>query len=93
MDEKTMAMDEKISVFAFQEFCARLERTIKRLWILVIILTVLLVGTNCAWLLYESQFQCVETTEVSQDVDATDGENVVVSGTGDINYGESKADG
>lgn len=93
MDEKTMAMDEKISVFAFQEFCARLERTIKRLWILVIILTVLLVGTNCAWLWYESKFSYVETTEVSQDVDATDGENVVVSGTGDINYGESKADG
>ena len=83
MDEKTMAMDEKISVFAFQEFCARLERTIKRLWILVIILTVLLVGTNCAWLWYESKFSYVETTEVSQDVDATDGENVVVSGTGE----------
>lgn len=86
-------MDKDVSFVAFESVCARFERTIKRLWILVIILTVLLVGTNCAWLLYESQFSHVETTEVSQDVDATDGENVVVSGTGDINYGESKADG
>lgn len=86
-------MDKDVSFVAFESVCARFERTIKRLWILVIILTVLLVGTNCAWLLYESQFSYVETTEVSQDVDATDGENVVVSGTGDINYGESKADG
>lgn len=86
-------MDKDVSFVAFESVCTRFERTIKRLWILVIILTVLLVGTNCAWLWYESQFSYVETTEVSQDVDATDGENVVVSGTGDINYGESKADG
>lgn len=86
-------MDKDISFVAFESVCSRFERTIKRLWILVIILTVLLVGTNCAWLYYESQYQYVETTEVSQDVDATDGENVVVSGTGDINYGEGEADG
>lgn len=86
-------MDKDVSYIAFESVCSRFERTIKRLWILVIILTVLLVGTNCAWLWYEAQFSYVETTEVSQDVDATDGENVVVSGTGDINYGEGKADG
>lgn len=86
-------MDKDISYVAFEGVCARFERTIKRLWILVIILTLLLVGTNCAWLWYESQFQYVETTEVSQDVNTEDGENVVVSGTGDINYGESEADG
>lgn len=86
-------MDKDISFVAFESVCSRFERTIRRLWILVIILTILLVGTNCAWLWYESQFQYVETTEVSQDVNTEDGENVVVSGTGDINYGESEADG
>ena len=87
MDEKTMAMDEKISVFAFQEFCARLERTIKRLWILAIILTVLLIGTNCAWLLYESQFQCVETTTETYEADATDGGIAIANGDGEVNNG------
>ena len=86
-------MDKDISFVAFESVCSRFERTIKRLWILVVILTVLLVGTNCAWLWYESQFEFVESTEVSQDVDAEDGENVTVNGIGDIDYGESEADG
>lgn len=55
-------MDKDISYVAFESVCARFERTIKRLWILVIILTVLLVGTNCAWLYYQSQFEEVTTT-------------------------------
>lgn len=86
-------MDKDVSFVAFESVCSRFERTIKRLWILVIILTILLVGTNCAWLWYESQFEFVESTEVSQDVDAEDGENVIVNGIGDIDYGESEADG
>lgn len=86
-------MDKDVSFVAFESVCSRFERTIKRLWILVIILTVLLVGTNCAWLWYDSQFEFVESTEVSQDVDAEDGENVIVNGIGDIDYGESEADG
>lgn len=36
---------------------ARLERIIKRLWIAVILLVLLLVATNGAWLWYESQFE------------------------------------
>ena len=35
---------------------ARMERTIKRLWITNIILILLFVGSNVAWLMYESQF-------------------------------------
>ena len=89
-------MDHKdIPYVAFESICARFERTIRRLWVLVIILTVLFVGTNCAWLWFEAQFETVEntTTEVSQDVDTEDGENVIVNGTGEVNYGESETDG
>lgn len=39
------------------------ERTITRLWVLCIILIVLLFGSNCAWIYYESQFEDVVTTE------------------------------
>lgn len=80
-------MDKDISYIAFESVCARLERTIKRLWIVVIILIMLLVGTNCAWLWYQAQFEEVTTTEVSQDIESDGGENVVVSGTGDVDYG------
>lgn len=80
-------MDKDISFVAFESVCSRFERTIKRLWILVIILTVLLVGTNCAWLLYESQFQYVETTTESYEADATDGGTAIANGDGVVNNG------
>lgn len=80
-------MDKDVSYIAFESVCSRFERTIKRLWILVIILTVLLVGTNCAWLLYESQFQYVETSTESYEADATDGGVAIANGDGVVNNG------
>ena len=79
-------MDKDVSYIAFESVCSRFERTIKRLWILVIILTVLLVGTNCAWLWYESQFQYVETSE-TYEADATDGGVAIANGDGVVNNG------
>lgn len=70
---------------------SRMERIIKRLWILLILSIVLLVGTNAAWICYESQWQTVETTEVSQDVDTGEG-NAYVAGIGDVYYSEDKTD-
>ena len=56
------------------------ERTIKRLWIIIIMLVVLLFGTNAAWIYYESQFSVEEThTEIEQDTDGG-GNNYVVGG-------------
>lgn len=70
------------------------ERTIKRLWVLIILLVVLLFGTNAAWVIYESQFEVVEETNqtVEQDIQS-DGGNTIVSGIGDVTYGENSADG
>ncbi len=79
-------MDKDISYVAFEGVCARFERTIKRLWILVIIETLLLVGTNCAWLWYESQFTEVETTTESYESDATDGGVAIANGDGEVEY-------
>lgn len=48
----------------------------RRLWIVVIILIVLLFGSNLAWLIYESQFEVVQTETTNSyevDQDATDG--------------------
>ena len=64
------------------------ERTIKRLWIVILVLVVLLVGTNIAWIVYESQFI---TEEVSQEVEATRG-NAYVVGIGDLDYGTGETD-
>jgi len=68
---------------------ARFERTIKRLWILCIILIVALIATNAGWLYYESQFITEETT-VEQEVDTGNGDATVI-GVGDYN-GESETE-
>ena len=40
---------------------ARLERVIKRMWVLVIALIILLCASNAAWIWWESQCQTIET--------------------------------
>jgi len=66
------------------------ERTVKRLWVIIILLIVLLVATNAGWLYYESQFE-TQVQEVTQDVDTGEGD-AIVTGIGDV-YGEGSADG
>lgn len=72
-------MDQKmIPYFCHEGDMARAERTIKRLWILCILLIVLLVGTNIAWIHYESQWETAETV-VTQDVDTVNGGNASIN--------------
>ena len=70
---------------------ARMERSNKRLWIVVLVLIILLLGSNVAWLMYESQFEEVTTTtqEVTQEVECENSYNSFVGG--DYN-GEGKAE-
>lgn len=82
-------MQEKEKQYTIDVIAAMTERTIKRLWILIILLVVLLFGSNAAWLWYESQWEDV-TTEVTQEVDTQNG-SAYVSGMGDVYYGESTA--
>lgn len=81
-------IDDKIPYIVLESVTTRLERTIKRLWILTIILVVLLVGTNAIWLYYESQFE--DTVKIEQEAEWDDNSNVIFNGTGSVNYGESK---
>lgn len=72
MDENT------ISYLAHESAMARMERMVKRLWILCIILIALLVGTNVAWLYYENQFEDTVTT-VTQEVEADEGGRAIIN--------------
>ena len=58
---------------------ARAERTAKRLWITILILIFLLVGTNAAWLYYESSFEEIVITQENDD-----GFNNYIGNDGDI---------
>lgn len=86
-----MGEEKKIEYIAFESTCTRLERMNKRLWVLCIILIVLLFCSNLAWVLYESQYQTVESTTVTQDLEATDGGDAIINDGVHIN-GENKTD-
>lgn len=60
---------------------ARAERTIKRLWIMAIIIFLAFVISNSAWIIYESSFKDIS---IEQEVDTQDGSANVI-GIGDIN--------
>ena len=70
-DETIPEKSQEELAFAF------LERMVKRLWITTLILIFMLVGTNAAWLYYESQWETVYQ-EVTQEAD--NGTNNFVGG-------------
>ena len=65
---------------------ARMERTQRRQWIVILVLVTLLMGSNIAWLIFESQFEVTETT-VTQEAET--GTNNYIGNDGDINYGKT----
>lgn len=82
---------QNIPYYAHEGMVARMERTIKRLWVLCIILIILLASTNAAWIYYENSFEDVVSTEISQDVNSDDGGNAIINDGVHIN-GESTTD-
>lgn len=78
--------DKNVSYIAYESAMARLERTNKRLFIICLILIISLIGTNGAWLYYESQFVDEFTIDAEQVTDG--GNNYVVGG----NYGTAKGE-
>lgn len=81
-----------VPYIAFESVTSRQERTIKRLWILCIILIISLIGTNAGWIYYELSF---EDVTVTQEVEATaDGDSDLNLNTvgGDYYGGESEGE-
>ena len=92
-------MDENknlsISYLAFESSQARMERVNQKLWIVILVLIVALVGSNAGWIWYESQWNYVDTTTQTIQQEATsDGDGAItIQGIGgDYFGGESKTD-
>ena len=60
-----------VPYLAHEADMTRLERTIHRLWILVILLIATLVLTNIGWIMYEAQYEdnVTSTEEIQQEVE------------------------
>lgn len=63
------------------------KHTITKMWVVIILLILLLFGTNAAWIYYESQWEVVETTEITQDNE--NGYNNYIGNDGDIYNGKA----
>ena len=85
--KKAQNVPESVPYIAHEASMARMERQAKRLWIAMLLLIVLLVGTNAAWLYYESQLETVESLEITQENDG--GYNNYIGNDGDIVNGET----
>lgn len=81
--------DKTVSYIVHEGAMARQERTIKRLWILCIIIFLALIGTNAGWIVYESQWQEETVTQEIQQDAGDSGSNVYRGMIGDY-YGEAE---
>lgn len=68
---------ENVPYIVHESALARMERMVKRLWVTVLVLIFLLVGTNGAWLWRESQWETIYQ-EVTQE--AENGTNNFIGG-------------
>ena len=70
---------------------SRAERHTRALIWVIVLLIVLLVGTNVGWLIYNSQFEVLEetTTETTVTQDNASGYNNYIGNDGDIVNGET----
>ena len=82
---KVIAQTPKdVPYIAHESAVARLERVIKRLWVLALVLIVLLAASNAAWLYYESSFE-----EIRIEQENESGYNNFIGNDGDIYNGET----
>ena len=84
---KSCKEPESVPYIVHEASMARMERQAKRLWIAVLVLIVMLIGTNAAWLYYESQWETVEKWEITQENDG--GYNNYIGNDGDIVNGKA----
>lgn len=79
-----MNKDEILSIpyIAHESEVARQERTVKRLWILSIIIFLAFVISNAGWIIYENSYEDRVTIEAEQEGSGTN----IISGR-DLSYG------
>lgn len=80
--KKAQSAPESVPYIVHESSMARMERQIKRLWIALLVVVVMLFASNTGWLIYESQF---ETIAYEQDGEGIN--NINLGEQGDLNNG------
>ena len=76
---------ESVPYIVHESSMARMERQIKRLWITVLVLIVMLVGTNAAWLYAWCQYDYSSEETINQQ--DGEGTNIIGDSNEIDNYG------
>ena len=88
---KELDARDKALYMMWESSHARAERTNKRLWVIVLVLIIALVGTNAGWLYYENQFEeVVVTQEVEASADGDSDINLNTIGSDYVGKSESE---
>ena len=89
MMEEEKVVDKNVPYIVFESTICRFDRVIKRLWIIILILIFLLLGTNLAWLYYESQFETVEETQTVEQKADGNRDNSFIGGDNNVGVSEN----
>lgn len=81
--------DRQVPYLVYENTIARLERTVKRLIIVVVILAVLLFASNMAWLYEWNQYDYADVT--MDNLDGGNANYVGAGANGVINNGETSS--
>lgn len=91
MEEPKYSTEDNNIRFIIESALAKLEKANVRLWIVIIILIVALLGTNAGWIYYENSF---EDVVVTQEATADGSSDINLQNVGgDFYGGESQTDG
>lgn len=86
---ETESRKTSIPYVAYESAMARSDQNSKRMWIVILVLILALIGTNLAWIVYETQFETVEESTVVEQ-ENSNGDNNYIGNDGDIIYGETE---
>lgn len=81
-------MDNTVSYVAFESLGTRMERTNKRLWVIILVQTFIILFMGIGIFVYSQQFTKETTTMIEAE---QEGSEVNILGLGDINYGNAES--
>lgn len=83
-----MGEDNRVPYVVYEGTLARMERIIKRLWIVILVVVFLLFASNAYWIYNWTQYDYSATTVTAQQ----DGRGINIVGGGNVGYGTASED-
>ena len=83
-----MDKDKDIPYYALEGLLVWVHDMFVKMLMIIVLLIVLFVGSNIAWIIHESQFTEVSSVTETYEAEADESGIAIVNGDGEVNYGE-----